>query len=116
MSLLFQCEANSAGCTGGTLPASFLPRPLPFAWTIMISVSSVGSSLIFCKKSFSRASAIKTMSSPGWKRRHGGEGQKALTTSPDRARAPHPVPPTPCSKASGIIVRVLPNLNPKGPQ
>lgn len=100
-------------CYFSTLPASFLPRPLPFAWTIMISVSSVGSSFIFCKKSFSRASAIKTMSSPGWIRRHRGRVRWPSPPHLCRQGTPcHPLPPKHEASYSGSF----PDLHPKEPQ
>lgn len=46
-------------------PASLRPRPRPFPVMTTISISSWGISETFWRKAFSRASAIKTMSSPG---------------------------------------------------
>lgn len=60
-------EKNKSGTNH--IPASLLPRPRPFPVMTTISISSWGISETFCRNAFSRALAINTMSSAGWRGR-----------------------------------------------
>lgn len=52
------------------IPGSLLPRPRPLPDEVDISISCGGISEILVRNTFSSASAIKTMSSPGCRGRH----------------------------------------------
>lgn len=65
-----QCEWPSTSKSMRFIPGSLLPRPRPLPDEVDISISCWGISEILVRNTFSSASVIKTMSSPGCRGRH----------------------------------------------